>query len=194
MRAFLLILLLSFSIVCQAQLRVYQPSHLQAYLDSTGILTGKLYNSLAGEYYIQVFKWNKWVTMDTIKATIGDSVGFKMTINLHSGKNIVRIKPKYEGLRSCNPFAQGEVLSCKKSVSLERMCSWPIAFTDSTDYEVYDKKGSLVERGRDNKVDPSAYPQGVYYLNFDNKMTEFILGESNKIRKRRTKAYTARGL
>ena len=43
-----------------------------------------------------------------------------------------------------------------------------------TMYEVYDQYGNLVKRGFGSSLDASNLSKGGYFLNFDNKMKEFV--------------------
>ncbi|HRG38224.1 MAG TPA: T9SS type A sorting domain-containing protein, partial [Bacteroidia bacterium] len=43
-----------------------------------------------------------------------------------------------------------------------------------TMYEIYDQFGNIVKRGFGKTIDVSNLTKGAYYLNFDNKMGEFI--------------------
>ena len=43
-----------------------------------------------------------------------------------------------------------------------------------TMFEIYDQFGNIVKRGFANSVDASNLAKGAYYLNYDNKMGEFI--------------------
>lgn len=43
-----------------------------------------------------------------------------------------------------------------------------------TMYEIYDQYGNIVKKGFGNKVDVSNLPKGGYFLNYDNKMGEFV--------------------
>ena len=41
-------------------------------------------------------------------------------------------------------------------------------------FEIYDQFGNIVKRGFAKNVDVSNLPKGAYYLNYDNKMGEFL--------------------
>ena len=43
-----------------------------------------------------------------------------------------------------------------------------------TMYEIYDQYGNVVKRGFGSSVDASNLAKGGYFLNYDNKMGEFI--------------------
>jgi hypothetical protein len=46
--------------------------------------------------------------------------------------------------------------------------------SSETMFEIYDQYGNIVKRGYGNKIDCSNLPKGGYFLNYDNKMGEFI--------------------
>ena len=43
-----------------------------------------------------------------------------------------------------------------------------------TMYEIYDQYGNIVKKGFGSKLDVSNLPKGGYFLNYDNKMGEFV--------------------
>ena len=43
-----------------------------------------------------------------------------------------------------------------------------------TMFEIYDQFGNIVKKGFASTVDASNLAKGAYYLNYDNKMGEFI--------------------
>jgi hypothetical protein len=43
-----------------------------------------------------------------------------------------------------------------------------------TMYEIYDQYGNIVKKGFGSKLDVSNLPKGAYFLNYDNKMGEFV--------------------
>ena len=43
-----------------------------------------------------------------------------------------------------------------------------------TMYEIYDQYGNVVKRGFGSSIDATNLTKGGYFLNYDNKMAEFI--------------------
>jgi len=141
---------------------------------STKSETGKL------SYAIEQFRWNKWV-----KVGEADGVGTPSTNNYtfkvvpHSGKNQVRVRQTdYSGQpRLSKPVdfmsevAEITFAPVKASKDINFVANdKPI----ETMYEIYDQYGNVVKRGFGSTVDVSNLAKGGYFLNYDNKMGEFI--------------------
>lgn len=141
---------------------------------STKSETGKL------SFAVEQFRWNKWVKVGEV-----DGVGTPNTNNYtfkitpHSGKNQIRVRQTdYTGQpRLSKPvdFISGvpEVAFSPAKVSKD------INFVSGdkpseTMYEIYDQYGNVVKRGFGATIDASSLAKGGYFLNYDNKMAEFI--------------------
>jgi hypothetical protein len=136
--------------------------------------TGKL------SYAIEQFRWNKWVKVGEV-----DGVGTPNTNNYtfkvqpHSGKNQVRVRQTdYSGQpRLSKPV---DFTSDVPEISFAPVkVSKDISFVAAdkpyeTMYEIYDQYGNVVKRGFGSSVDASNLAKGGYFLNYDNKMGEFI--------------------
>ena len=141
---------------------------------STKSETGKL------AFAVEQFRWNKWV-----KVGEADGIGTPSTNNYtfkiapHSGKNQIRVRQTdYSGQpRLSKPvdftsevpdisFAPVKVSKDISFVSLDKPYE--------TMYEIYDQYGNVVKRGFGSSVDASNLAKGGYFLNYDNKMGEFI--------------------
>jgi len=141
---------------------------------STKSETGKL------SFAVEQFRWNKWVKVgevDGIGTPSTNNYSFKVTP--HSGKNQVRVRQTdYTGQpRLSKPVdfisSIPEVTFAPVKVSKE------ITFVTSekpteTMYEIYDQYGNVVKRGFGSSIDASNLTKGGYFLNYDNKMGEFI--------------------
>jgi hypothetical protein len=141
---------------------------------STKSETGKL------AYAVEQFRWNKWVKVGEV-----DGVGTPNTNNYtfkvqpHSGKNQVRVRQTdYSGQpRLSKPV---DFTSDVPEISFAPVkVSKDISFVAAdkpveTMYEIYDQYGNVVKRGFGSSVDASNLAKGGYFLNFDNKMGEFI--------------------
>jgi len=142
---------------------------------STKSETGKL------TFIIEQFRWNKWV-----KVGETDGVGTPSTnpysykVSPHSGKNSVRVRQTdYSGqprlskpvdFMSDVPEITFAPLKASKDVNFVTGGDKPI----ETMYEIYDQYGNIVKKGFGSKVDVSNLPKGGYFLNYDNKMGEFV--------------------
>ncbi len=136
----------------------------------TGILT----------YTIEQFRWNKWVKVGEVEG-IGtpNQNDYAFKVAPHSGKNQYRVKqidytgqPKFSKTVDFVSPAP-EVSFSPAKVSKEIGFSAGSSPTE-TMFEIYDQYGNIVKRGFASTVDASNLPKGAYYLNYDNKMGEFI--------------------
>lgn len=131
--------------------------------------TGKL------AFLVEQFRWNKWVKLGETEGA-GTSVEnrYEYKTTPHSGKNQFRVKQvDYSGQPKLSKpvdynSALPEVTFSPAKVSKE------IIFSSETMFEIYDQYGNVVKKGFTKLIDASNLPKGVYYLNFDNKMSEFI--------------------
>jgi len=126
-------------------------------------------------YYIEQFRWNKWVTIGEVagKGTPG-AHRYTVPLRFHSGDNRFRIrqtdvqkKIKYSAEvthRNSNPPVAYTI-----SVGGNE-----IVFSQPTMYEVYDGYGRIVFKGFGERVRIGSLEKGRYYLNFDNKLDYFI--------------------
>lgn len=150
-------------------------------LDKDGLLkfstkseTGKL------TFVIEQYRWNKWVKVGEVEGvgTPGTN-NYEFKLQLHSGKNTVRVRQTdYTGQpRVSKPV---EVISDIPEVTFGPMkAKTDIQFMANdkpaeTMYEIYDQYGNIVKKGYGSKIDVSNLPKGGYFLNYDNKMGEFV--------------------
>jgi hypothetical protein len=141
---------------------------------STKSETGKL------AFAVEQFRWNKWVKVGEV-----DGMGTPTTNNYsfkivpHSGKNQVRIRQTdYSGQPRLSKAA--EFVSDVPEISFAPIkASKDVNFVAKgkpieTMYEIYDQYGNVVKKGYGDKIDVSNLPKGGYFLNYDNKMGEFV--------------------
>lgn len=151
--------------------------------------TGKLVWKTKGEngklpYIIEQKVWNKWIPVGEVNGngTSGEhSYDFQLTP--HSGENTVRVKqvdytnkPRYSQPKTFSDASVKEVDFIPKKVK-----NTPIKFVEAgsekavkTRYEIYDSYGNIVKKGYSDQVDVSGLKSGAYYINFDNKDSQFI--------------------
>ena len=141
---------------------------------STKSETGKL------PFVIEVYKWNKWPKLGEVEGvgTPGTN-NYTFKLPLHSGKNTIRIRQTdYSG----QPRLSKQVDFMSETLDIKYSpikASKDINFTAGdkpveTMYEVYDAYGNIVKRGYGSSIDVSNLVKGGYYLNYDNKMGEFV--------------------
>ncbi len=131
-------------------------------------------------FAVEQFRWNKWVKVgevDGIGTPGANNYSFKIVP--HSGKNQIRVRqtdfsgqPRFSkavDFTSDVPSISFAPLKVTKDISF--------VSTDKlfeTMYEIYDQYGNVVKRGFGSTVDASNLAKGGYFLNYDNKMAEFI--------------------
>lgn len=131
-------------------------------------------------YSIEQFRWNKWVKVGEVEGNgTAELNSYSFKVVPHSGKNQYRVKqvdytgqPKFSKTLDY-PSSSPVITFSPAKVSKE------ISFFDGstpaeTMFEIYDQFGNIVKRGFASTVDCSTLTKGVYYLNYDNKMGEFI--------------------
>jgi hypothetical protein len=136
--------------------------------------TGKL------TYTIEQYRWNKWVKIGEVEGLgVTGPNNYFFKIIPHSGKNQYRIKqvdytgqPKLSKTVDYN-YTASEITFSPAKVSKEITFLSGSSPTE-TMFEIYDQFGNIVKRGFASSIDASNLTKGAYYLNFDNKMGEFI--------------------
>jgi hypothetical protein len=144
-------------------------------VDNEGVVKWST-NGEKGElpYYVQIYKWNKWVTVGEVKGS-GESgahdYGFKL--DLVSGKNTVRVFQRgYDKNVKYSPAAK--VMGKDPKVTFEyNKGNKSIEFSRETAYEVYDKFGQITKKGFGEEIDMSNMKKEEYYISYDNATDEF---------------------
>jgi hypothetical protein len=138
--------------------------------------TGKL------AYVVEQFRWNKWVRVGEVEgAGTPDANTYTFKVSLHSGKNQVRVKQTdYTNIPHVSKAAEATPTNCelefspaKVATSINFLCMTSKE-PASTMYEIYDQYGNIVKKGFGDKIDATNLSKGGYYLNYDNKLGEFI--------------------
>jgi hypothetical protein len=132
-------------------------------------------------FVIEQFRWNKWVKVGEVdgKGTAAAN-DYDYKVIPHSGKNQFRLKQTdYSGQPRLSKAVDFSSQTCDVSFTPQKV-SKDINFACGGDkpaetmYEIYDQYGNIVKRGYGNKIDCSNLPKGGYFLNYDNKMGEFV--------------------
>jgi hypothetical protein len=131
-------------------------------------------------YQIEQFRWNKWVKIGEIEgAGTAEMNSYSFKVVPHSGKNQYRVKqvdytgqPKFSKTLDYVSSSAPVTFSPKKATK-------EITFSDGnnpveTMFEIFDQYGNIVKRGFASTIDVTSLTNGVYYLNYDNKMDSFI--------------------
>jgi len=126
-------------------------------------------------YIVEQFRWNKWVKVGEVDG-IGtpEAHDYQFKVSPNSGKNKFRVKQiDYTGQpRMSNPADFTSDIA-PISEGPEKVKDF-INFSAATMYEIYDEYGNIAKRGFGDKVDVTDLKKGIYYLNWDNSMTQFI--------------------
>ncbi len=139
--------------------------------------TGKL------TFAIEQFRWNKWVKVGEVDGTgTPTSNDYSFKIVAHSGKNQIRVRQTdYSGqprlskpVEFMSEVPEMEYAPLKASKDVNFFLKGKSDKALETMYEIYDQYGNIVKKGFGSKVDVSNLPKGGYFLNFDNKMGEFV--------------------
>jgi len=136
--------------------------------------TGKL------TYTIEQFRWNKWVKVGEVEGLgTPDVNNYSFKVTPHSGKNQYRVKQvDYTGQPKLSKTIDYLSATAEITFSPAKVSKEISFFSGSTPvetmFEIYDQFGNIVKRGFASKLDASNLTKGAYYLNYDNKMGEFI--------------------
>lgn len=141
---------------------------------STKAESGKL------AYIVEQFRWNKWVKVGEVEGTgLADVNLYSFKVVPHHKKNQYRVKQTdYTGQARYSKTVD-YMSTTPEIVFNPQKVSKDITFTagetpTETMFEIYDQYGNIVKRGFASRIDASNLPKGAYYLNYDNKMSEFI--------------------
>ena len=141
---------------------------------STKAESGKL------AFAVEQFRWNKWIKVGEVEGNGTSNVNsYSFKVTPHSGKNQVRVRqidfsgqPRFSkpaDFISDVPDITFAPVKVQKGINFVNGDK-PI----ETMYEVYDQYGNVVKRGFGSSLDASNLSKGGYFLNFDNKMKEFV--------------------
>jgi hypothetical protein len=141
--------------------------------DSTGTVKWQLKENAPDSVLVQQFRWNRWITFSNRinKENISGNT-FMCRIPLHTGNNQIRLKSRSKD-GAVQYSKETEASSYKPNIRLFDKVPY-IEFTDSTMYELYNEQGKLIISGTGNIIHIDTMPTGMYYLNYDNVMTQFV--------------------
>jgi len=141
---------------------------------STKSETGKL------SFAIEQFRWQKWVKVGEVEGVGTTAINnYSFKVSKHSGKNQIRVRQTdYTGQpRLSKPvdFTSDvpDIIFAPSKVAKE-ITFYAGQTPYETMYEIYDQFGNIVKRGFGSVVDVSGLTKGAYFINFDNKMQEFV--------------------
>jgi hypothetical protein len=131
------------------------------------------------KYILEQFRWNHWVKISSLES-VGDNKRSTYYFNLdgilHPGENKFRIKTfGYNEAIFSYPVTLSDSSLFEPGFTWSGLRNRPLVFKRPTLFEVYDAYGTIVKTGNSDKVFVTKLPRGMYYLNYENKMTEFII-------------------
>lgn len=144
-------------------------------LSNEGLLTWSTVEE-RGElpYYVQQYKWNKWVTVGEVQGVGTASMNsYAFQVDLCSGENKFRVMQKgYEREVKYSPVVN--VISTTPKVTFTYSKSEKaVIFSAETNFEVYDKYGQLKKKGYGLTIDVGNLSKGEYYVSYDSSVDEF---------------------
>lgn len=131
--------------------------------------TGKL------PFIVEQFRWNKWVKVGEIEGKgTAEPNEYSFKVSPHSGKNQFRVK-QVDYTNQPRLSKPVDYMSNSAAVTFAPVkASKDITFSSETMYEIYDQYGNVVKKGFGKVVDVSNLQKGIYYLNWDNQIGEFV--------------------
>jgi len=170
-------MMLCFPVLLSAQTSLYNFK-----ADSTGATSVCVKTTISARVYFEIFRWNKWVKIDSASINEPADTCLQKTLRLHSGMNAVRIRVA--------DFTSGKTISLSENIRVNngkesercvfaRVCgpSDSLHLTTITMWEIYDSQGNKIRTGTSNSIPLIGLAKGGYYLNYDNKTAEFFVGE-----------------
>ena len=125
-------------------------------------------------YYIQQYKWNKWVTIGEVngKGTASQN-DYAFKAELVSGKNTFRVYQRgYDKMVKYSPEANIMSKNPKTTWTYDRKEA-RVNFSNATSYEVYDRFGQMTKKGYGDYIDVSNLGKEDYYISYDSATDSF---------------------
>lgn len=123
---------------------------------------------------IEQFKWNKWYKIGEVDPldTVENQT-YNLMVRFHSGENQFRIKTyNFNGEEVISKSILQRSVNIPEVKMVSTKITNEIEFTSDTEYELYSETGELLLQGFDRYIDVGKLEKGVYFLNFDNSMTQ----------------------
>lgn len=154
---------------------------LQLSVDSSGVARISVPADYVSDISIQQYKWNKWVNATSIQVSRLpiDSV-YILKVLLHSGENRLRLR-SIPGDSGDVSYYCCEIMVQRKSAVLidDKVGQYGQADTihlpELSMWEIYDQSGNLLRKGTSDRIPLNGLEEGGYYLNYDNRTTQFFV-------------------
>ncbi len=129
------------------------------------------------DFYVEQFKWNRWVVLDTVRGKGRlEKTNYSTKINFISGLNKFRVRQiDSEKTSRTSSVVQYKNITSAVTYSLKKNKDegHSIIFSKSTQYEIYNSIGKFERNGYAKEVSIVALAKGKYFLNYDNKSETF---------------------
>lgn len=144
-------------------------------IDNEGFITWSTteeYGALP--FYIQQYKWNKWVTLGEVKGTGKPSLNkYKYKVDFVYGENKFRVVQKITN----HKFRKTKTVSIESDKPrlnfIYNKKNKKLIFSNTTHYEIHDKFGQLIMRGHNSQADVTHLTKDDYFVSFDNITESF---------------------
>lgn len=125
-------------------------------------------------FYIQQYKWNKWVDVGEVKGTGEASLNtYTYQVDFVYGENKFRVVQKIDTQRFRKTKSVTIDSERPKLNFVYNKKNKKVIFSNTTAFEIHDKFGQLVMRGYNSQADVTNLTKDDYYISFDN-VTEVL--------------------
>jgi len=131
-------------------------------------------------FVIEQFRWNKWVKVGEVEGNGTSTVNsYVFKVAPHSGKNQLRVRQTdYSGQpkisKAVDFMSEVPEVTFTPVKATKEITFFHGQTPVETMYEIYDQYGNIVKRGYAKTIDVTNLAKGGYFLNYDNKMGEFL--------------------
>lgn len=127
----------------------------------------------ASSFFVQQYRWDRWITLDTVAlAPATYSYQFKLTVP-HSGKNKYRIMT-FDATGALAISKEVHFLSDQPKVSCKySKKSKTLRFSSPTLFRIYDENGGFLMEQKGASFSMNQFKSGKYLVLYDNQMMTF---------------------
>lgn len=127
-------------------------------------------------FKVEQYRWNKW---NSIMDTCGGEgeYTFELSSDLeHSGVNEFRVRTQDPRTRRIDISAVKTIENEFPPVIYRYLAeAGKVNFSRKTWWQLYDEFGNMLKKGRSKEVDLKGCKKGLYYINYDNENTSFVI-------------------
>lgn len=162
-------------ITCQQ--KITKARDIAMVVDTTGKAVICIGNNMNASINIQQFRWNKWITVQQIEIRDVHDTCFTASVPMHSGENLFRLQETDSGrvvfIGNTVRVEHGSAIT--DGVSIKYGLNDTIVVGFATMWEIYDSYGNLLRKGTSERIPLNGLEEGGYYLNYDNRTTQFFI-------------------